>query len=112
MNFKGLAAMAVVGVAVAGCSMSNQEWHNDCRVNGKDILTEVHGSNGDTHTTRTMRLSTSCGSFNVEDSLAAGFNSWDTWQALAVGKSYDIRTGGYRVGFLSQFPTVLEIRAK
>ncbi|WNM68993.1 hypothetical protein SEA_TRIBLETROUBLE_52 [Mycobacterium Phage TribleTrouble] len=112
MKIKALAAVAAVTVAAAGCSMTNQQWHNDCRVVGKDIFTDVSGSNGNTSTTRTKRLTTTCGSFNVEDTLAGGFNSWDTWQSLTVGKTYDIRTGGIRLGVASMFPTVLEIRTK
>lgn len=106
-----LLAAAVTGalaVALTACSTANQEWHNGCQVTGKDVL--YSSTNGTT--TRDYRLSTSCGTFEVGDSIAGGFNSWDTWQALEVGKVYDIRTGGYRVGWASVFPTVLEIRSR
>ncbi|QOC56078.1 hypothetical protein SEA_CLOWN_80 [Gordonia phage Clown] len=39
-----------------------------------------------------------------------GFNSWDTWKSLKEGKTYDIKTGGYRIGLFSAFPAVLEIK--
>ncbi|AYR01122.1 hypothetical protein SEA_LEMOND_57 [Mycobacterium phage LeMond] len=108
---KKLAAAVAVGAVAAGavlsgCSTSNQEWHNGCTVTAKDTLY----SSSDGNTSREYRLSTSCGTFAVEDSIAGGFNSWDTWQALKEGARYDIRTGGYRVGFLSTFPTVLEVK--
>ncbi|QPL13931.1 hypothetical protein SEA_NANCYRAE_56 [Gordonia phage NancyRae] len=99
----------VLGVAVAvsaGCSNFNQEWHTGCTVTGKDTL--YAGSGGDTQ--REYRLSTSCGTFTVGDTLAGGFNSWDTWTQLREGETYDLRTGGYRIGLFSQFPTVIEIR--
>ncbi|ASR85655.1 hypothetical protein SEA_AMGINE_54 [Mycobacterium phage Amgine] len=102
----GVAAGAVAAAVLSGCSSLNQEWHNGCKVTGKDTLY----SSTDGNTSREYRLSTSCGPFVVEDTLAGGFNSWDTWQALEVGKTYDIRSGGFRVGFLSSFPSVLEVK--
>lgn len=104
---KSTAAVAVATVTLSGCASFNQEWHNGCTVTAKDTLY----SSSDGNSTREYRLSTSCGPFVVEDTLAGGFNSWDTWQALQVGKSYDIRSGGYRIGFLSAFPSVIEIKA-
>ncbi|QJD50457.1 hypothetical protein SEA_CHRIS_55 [Mycobacterium phage Chris] len=96
----------VVTLALPGCSMNNQEWHDDCTVTAKDTLYSSHDGNS----SREYRLSTSCGTFAVEDTIAGGFNSWDTWQGLKEGARYDIRTGGYRVGFLSSFPSVLEVK--
>lgn len=100
--------IVAIGAAVllSGCSTMNQAWHTGCVIRAKDVLY----SSTDGNTSRNKRLSTSCGSFNVSDSLAGGFDSWDTWQRLEVGKTYDIKTGGFRVGILSQFPTVLEIK--
>lgn len=107
------AGIGAVAVALASCSTANQEWHNNCRVTDKDILSSVSSDGkGNVSTSRTKRLSTSCGPFDVSDSMVGGFKSWDTWQALEVGKAYDIRTGGYRAGWLDQFPTVLEIKAR
>lgn len=102
------AGIGAVAVALTSCSTAKQEWHNNCRVTAKDVLySSVDGT-----TTRDYRLSTSCGTYEVGDSIAGGFNSWETWQALEVGKTYDIRAGGYRVGWASVFPTVLEIKSR
>ncbi|WNM74141.1 hypothetical protein SEA_NERGAL_50 [Mycobacterium Phage Nergal] len=103
---KAAAAAAIGAVALSGCASQNQEWHNGCTVKAKDVLYSSHDGNS----SREYRLTTSCGAFSVEDSFAGGFNSWDTWQALAVGKTYDLKTGGYRVGWASMFPTVLEVK--
>ncbi len=102
------AAAAIAGAAaVSGCATSNQEWHNGCKVVAKDTLY----SSTEGNTTRTKRVTTSCGSFNVEDAIEVGhFNSWDLWQQLEVGKTYDLFTGGPRVGFFSMFPVVLEVK--
>lgn len=102
------AGAGAVAAALTSCSLQNQEWHNGCTVQGKDVLySHVDGTSS-----REYRLSTSCGAFSVDDSVAGGFNSWDTWEALEVGKVYDIRTGGYRIGFVGAFPTVIEIKAR
>ncbi|OHU71356.1 hypothetical protein BKG86_17025 [Mycobacteroides chelonae] len=101
------AGVGALAVALTSCSTVNQEWHNACTVQSKDVLySHVNGTSS-----REYRLGTSCGAFNVEDSIAGGFNSWDTWDALVVGKVYDIHTGGYRIGFVGAFPTVIEIKA-
>jgi len=84
----------------------NQEWHEGCVIEDKETLYSMQ----DGKSTRTYRLSTSCGAFKVGDSLAGGFSSWDTWSKLDEGKTYDLKTGGFRVGIFSQFPTVVEVR--
>lgn len=103
---RSLIAVVAAAPTLSGCSLQNQEWHADCLVQGKDILYSM--SDGDSH--RTNRLTTSCGTFNVQGSLGGGFNSWDNWSRLEVGKTYDLKTGGYRVGIASMFPTVIEVR--
>lgn len=104
---KRIIATAAVAVSLSGCAATNQQWHNACTIQAKDVL--YSGSQGDT--SRTKRLSTSCGSFDVEDALSVGqFDSWDIWQQLEVGKVYDLKTGGPRIGLLSIFPTVIEVR--
>lgn len=104
---KKIIALTIATAALlTGCSTMNQEWHRNCKVQAKDTLYDTTDGNS----TRTYRLGTSCGSFNVEDSISGGFNSYDTWNAIEEGKTYDIRSGGYRLGFLSEFPSVLEIK--
>lgn len=93
--------------ALSGCATTNQEWHTGCTVKAKDIV--YGGSDG--NTTRTKRVTTSCGSFNVEDAMEVGhFNSWDVWESVEVGKTYDMFTGGPRIGWLSTFPVLLEVK--
>ena len=47
----------------------------------------------------------------MSDAISVGqFDSWDTWQKLEVGKTYDLKTGGPRIGFFSVFPVVIEVR--
>lgn len=104
---KALLIAAVAAVSLSGCAATNQQWHNACTIQAKDVLySTVEGNSS-----RTKRLSTSCGSFDVEDALSVGhFSSWDIWQSLEVGKVYDLKTGGPRIGLFSIFPTVIEVR--
>ncbi|NKZ90495.1 hypothetical protein GS966_11175 [Rhodococcus hoagii] len=87
---------------LTGCANTNQQTHHDCTVQAKERLVS-NGSSGE------KRVMTTCGVFAVEDSFAGGFNSYDTWAKLTEGQTFDIRTGGHRVGWLSMFPTVLEV---
>lgn len=107
MKLATIALSVAAVVTLSGCAAMNQRWHENCTVNAKDVL--YSGSDG--NTSRTKRLTTSCGSFDVEDALSVGqFDSWDTWQHLEVGKTYDLKTGGPRIGFFSVFPVVIEVR--
>ncbi|GAB4677625.1 hypothetical protein [Mycobacterium avium] len=106
------ATVALAVLAAGGCSTINHQVHRGCKVTGKDMLYGTSGDRNGTRTTRTKRLSTTCGTFNVSDNIAGGFNSYDLWAQLEVGHVYDIETGGYRIGFFGQFPTVTKVTPK
>ncbi|QOC56719.1 hypothetical protein SEA_TYSON_54 [Mycobacterium phage Tyson] len=109
MRARKLAALAAVGaLTLVGCASQNQHWEYGCKVTSKDML---YDSDSEGKITRTKRISTSCGAFNVEDALSVGhFNSYDLWAKLQEGKTYDLKVGGIRNGFFSMFPTVLEVK--
>lgn len=101
------AAMAVV-VAVPSCAAFNQQWHSGCLVTDKETL-YVSGGGG-VYFNYVRRLATTCGQFEVKDAIEAGVTtSYDMWAKLQIGKAYDIRTGGFRIGVVSEFPIVLEV---
>ncbi|ALA48472.1 secreted protein [Mycobacterium phage Lolly9] len=104
----GGALVAAVALALPACATQNQHWESNCTVTSKDM---IYGGDKDSGTTRTKRLSTSCGAFNVEDAWEVGaFNSYDLWAKLEVGKTYDLKVGGIRNGFMSMFQTVIEVK--
>ena len=110
MRKRAIAALAASAVALSlplsSCAFMGKAWHSNCEVTAKDQIMEMRDGNS----SRVKRVSTTCGSFNVEDAIEVGhFNSWDLWQKLEVGKIYDIQTGGARAGFLSMFPVVLQV---
>lgn len=104
-------ALAILGV-VPACSTMNSELHANCKVTNKDVLQQVRGDKHSTSTHFERRLNTTCGTFVVDDNLVGGFDSYDTWTSLEVGKVYDITTGGYRNGFFDSFPSVTKVTPK
>lgn len=101
------AGALVAGLMFSGCATQNQHWENNCKVTSKDTLySTVDGTSS-----RTKRLATSCGAFNVEDAWEAGvLNSYDLWAKLEPGKTYDLKVGGIRNGLFSMFQTVIEVK--
>lgn len=77
--------------------------HRTCTVESKDRTTTSDGSSD-------ARLYTEqCGVLHVGDSLLSWeFNSADTYASIDEGKTYDVTTRGYRIGFLSLFPNVVD----
>lgn len=48
--------------------------------------------------------------YKIKDLLLIGkFNSSDIYNQLEVGKSYNIKTSGYRIHILSDYPNINEI---
>ena len=102
-----LSLIFVVG-ALVGCSMMNHQTHAHCAVTNKEQRQHVSGSDGDTHTSYQKLVTTSCGVFEVDDTIAGGWQSYDRWAVIEVGKTYDITTGGYR--WWGGFPSVIGIK--
>jgi hypothetical protein len=58
-----------------------------------------------------MRVYTSCGTFGNEDMLFRGkTRSADLWPKIHPGQVQEFRVVGWRNGFLSDFPNVLEVK--
>ena len=81
-------------------------YHNDhvavCTITGKDR----GGDDG------SYRIYTSdCGTLANEDSMfRTKYNSADIWQQIPSKGRVELRIVGYRNGFLSQFPNIIEVR--
>lgn len=72
-----------------------------CHVTGKDR----GGKDND------MRIYTSCGVFQNTDSILRGKNtSADVFGRVTVGKTQTFHVVGWRFGFNSDFPNVLEVK--
>ncbi|MBM4592645.1 hypothetical protein GS454_04655 [Rhodococcus hoagii] len=105
MKFK-IAAAALAAVAAASltsCAYVNNKTQ-DCVVTEKD-RTAKSGSNSSE-----MRVYTDCGVFVVEDNFLSGFNSADLYGRIKPGTKYQIESGGVRIGFLSEFPKIINAK--
>lgn len=101
---KAIAVLAA-GLTIAvlpACSAMNQQTQT-CKVTSKERIFH-EGSSTE------KRVYTTCGAFKAEDNFSSGFNSGDIWGRLQEGHTYQLKTGGYRVGFLSTFPNILEAK--
>ncbi len=59
------------------------------------------------------RVYTTCGTFNVRDDVTiVRFNSADLYGSIEPNKVYTFKVGGLRVGYLSLFPNILQIRSE
>lgn len=97
-----LAVLAALGIAtLPGCATLNHQTQT-CTVDTKD---RIKGENGSE-----MRVYTDCGTFTVGDNIVSGFSSADLFGSLKVDHTYVIKTGGFRVGIISQFPIILEAK--
>lgn len=105
----GLIASVVYGVAY----FSSQTELTNCVVSSKDRSVSVTSDGeGNVTSSTSHRVYTSCGVFEVNDNLLLlKFNSADTYGFLEDGKSYNLKVVGWRNGFLSLFPNILEATA-
>ena len=95
-------SIVVVLALLSGCTLMNQH-EQTCTVSGKESVR--HGESNQ------YRVYTSCGTVVVEDALVIGrFDSADVYGAIQPGKTYMFKTGGYRVGFFSMFPNVIDAK--
>jgi hypothetical protein len=104
MNRKIFALMlsSAILASFSGCTLLNQH-EQVCTVTGKESVR--------TGESNQYRVYTSCGTIVVEDALVIGrFDSADVYGAIQPGKAYRFKTGGYRVGFLSMFPNLIEVK--
>lgn len=100
---KLIAAVAIAAtLLIPSCAYMNHQTRI-CTVSGKDRISKAEGNSE-------MRVYTDCGTFTVEDNLIAGFNSADLFGRLHPGKKYELETGGFRVGIISEFPKILDAR--
>jgi predicted outer membrane lipoprotein len=98
-----LVALFVIGGIAFGVINATHVEHHTCTVESKDRTTTSGGSSD-------ARLyTTDCGVLNVGDSILSWhFRSADTYASVKAGKTYRVTTRGYRIGFLSMFPNVVE----
>lgn len=90
-------------LSLSACSHVNVT-NETCKVTGKESV--------NTSESHQYRVYTNCGVYIIEDQLTRfHFNSADVYSRIEVGKTYQIESSGYRVGFLSMFKAINKIKA-
>lgn len=102
-----LPAILIAALVLSGCSTMNQQWR-ECTVTGKESVSTTNASS-DMRTHEYRVYTEECGTLKVADTLSYGrWDSSELYSQLKEGETYNILTGGYRNGFFSIFPNVLE----
>lgn len=93
------------GIGLALWSESANETTRTCAVTDKDRTTV---STRDSSRSDMRIYTADCGTLAVTDLMTRGqFQSADIYASIEPGKTYEITTVGWRIGWLSAFPTVL-----
>lgn len=109
----GMAASAIVigllviaGFGAAIYAEHGNETTQTCTITDKDRTTSV--TRDGTSRSDTRIYTEQCGTVQVADLLTQGqFDSADIYASIETGHTYEITTVGWRVPFLSAFPTIL-----
>lgn len=95
-------AATATAISLSSCGAVSDNETATCKVTEKTAASKREGGTD-------YRIYTSCGTFQVADSLTRGtFRSADTYGSIEEGKTYRLTYHGYRNGFLSMFPNVTE----
>lgn len=96
--------IAIIGVPAHILTWGNTRETVTITVEDKDRTSNSEGGSD-------SRIYTDKGVFAVGDDWLKGeFNSSDTYADLVVGGTYEVDTVGWRNGFLSMFPNIVEVR--
>jgi hypothetical protein len=104
-----IVVIGLIGLGVKSVTGYYDDHVKTCTVTGKD---RVWKSDGEGSGSSSMRVYTEeCGTLEVGDSLVKGkFNSADTFGKLKEGHRYELKYHGWRIGWLSAFPTITEVK--
>lgn len=110
-SLKILALMLVAFLVAGGIALAQNSTTEtrSCTVTGKD-MTHKAGT-GDQPGRNIYQVYTQgCGTLRVEDNLLQGvFNAADVYGSMQPGARYRITTVGWRIPWLSQFPTITKV---
>ncbi|MFJ4288009.1 hypothetical protein ACIPY0_20400 [Paenarthrobacter nicotinovorans] len=103
----GIGGIALVILLIAAWIITTAIWVNTpgeatCTIQGKESVAK--GESGHEYRVYTDK----CGTFAVHDELWLGrFNAADTYGSIKEGKTYSLETVGWRNGFFSTFPNII-----
>lgn len=101
MKRKIIALVLAGAFFMTGCSSMNHQ-ERTCTITGKE---SVRSGDGNQYRVYTKQ----CGTLTVSDTVTQGrWDSSEFYSQLEEGATYNMMTGGYRNGFMSMFPNILE----
>ena len=99
-----LAVIMIVGWVGYSVAWNNSRTNITCVVDSKQATSNKYGGN------QYLIFTKNCGQLTVADSFWHGkYNSTDTYARIHEGHSYTFDTVGWRNGFFSTYPNVLEV---
>jgi hypothetical protein len=101
-----VAAIIIGGIAFEISSYGNVNTI-EAKVEGKERITESVGNNIESY----YLVYTDKGTFKLEDDMFRGnFYSSDVYGKLKQDSTYKFKTAGYRIGFMSSYPNIIEVK--
>jgi hypothetical protein len=110
-NSIGLIQILVVAIIIGAIGFGITGYGNvntiNVKVEGKERITESVGKDIESF----YLVYTDKGTFKLEDDLFRGnFYSSDVYGKLKQDSTYTFKTSGYRIGFLSSYPNIIEVK--
>lgn len=109
-EFEILISVIIIAVLLIGAGIFAAAWNGSrqtmtCMVESKQATSKKDGGN------KYLLFTENCGALEVADSFWNGkFNSTDTFAKIKEGQTYTFDTVGWRNGFFSAYPNVIEAR--
>lgn len=106
-GFIFLVGLIIVGAIAFQISAYNNVETLTAKVEGKERVTQKSGDNFESF----YLVYTDKGTFKLEDDLFRGnFRSSDVYGRLRQDSTYTFKTAGYRIGLLSSYPNIIEVK--
>jgi hypothetical protein len=102
-----LVVSIIIGVTVIGITGYANVNTVTVKVEGKERITTQNGK----HLESYYLVYTDKGTLKLEDDLFRGnFYSSDIYGKLKQDSTYTFKTSGYRIGFMSEYPNIIEVK--
>jgi len=100
------AALVIAAIYFNVKAYNHVESHT-VKVEGKERITEQTGN----RVTSFYVVYTDKGTFKLEDDMLRGnYYSSDVYGKLKEDSTYTIKTSGYRIGWASEYPNIIEVK--
>jgi hypothetical protein len=104
--FASIAALVIATIYFYVNAYNHIETHT-VKIEGKERITEQSGKT----ITSFYVVYTDKGTFKLEDDLFRGnFYSSDVYGKLRQDSTYTFKTSGYRIGWASEYPNIIEVK--